>query len=355
MFPIELLHSIIGGSSAIDLPRLYLDDLADAVAFLAGYGFDTSRDADRRALEHLRTGAWALIEEELLVPGLSPPRSVRERADIPPLLLAASSAEGPEQRWACALLRVMHGMAHVRSPFEERHGKAIREQILGRFRAHMRRDEGGLWLGADADAVPLVEFTAKEAKTPRSTAMKLLHRAENVAEEVFDRVGVRFVTPTPFDALLVVRYLRRHHVVTVPNVVPTRSRNTMVDLDELRAADAEVAAAVAAGVLLPHAAVDALRARVLAAAAPEGLRTVYNAHSAKAWRSIQFTCRQVIRVPDPEAPGGELRFFFPYEVQVLDAGSHAAASADPAANHEAYKERQRASVRARVLGALARP
>lgn len=133
--------------AAIDLPRLYVDDLADAAAFVAGYGFDTSREADRGALEHLRTGAWALIEEELMVPGLSPPRSVRERVDVPSLLLAASQAEGPEQRWACALLRVMHAIAHVRSPFEERHGEAIRAQLLGRFRAHLRRDERGAAVG----------------------------------------------------------------------------------------------------------------------------------------------------------------------------------------------------------------
>lgn len=53
----ELLHSIIGGSSAIDLPRLYFDDLDAAAAFLAGYGFEVGRLGDRDGLEQLRLGA----------------------------------------------------------------------------------------------------------------------------------------------------------------------------------------------------------------------------------------------------------------------------------------------------------
>ena len=39
--------------------------------------------------------------------------------------------------------------------------------------------------------------------------------AENVAEELFDRVGVRFVTQNRFDTLRVIRFLLEKNIVTV--------------------------------------------------------------------------------------------------------------------------------------------
>jgi len=57
IFPSEVLHAIIGGSSALDLPRLYLSDLIDASRFLAGYGFEWELEAHREELEEIRIPA----------------------------------------------------------------------------------------------------------------------------------------------------------------------------------------------------------------------------------------------------------------------------------------------------------
>ena len=40
--------------------------------------------------------------------------------------------------------------------------------------------------------IPLVSFETKSKKTRESIIIKLLHKQENVAEELFDRIGVRF-------------------------------------------------------------------------------------------------------------------------------------------------------------------
>jgi len=159
IFPMEVLHSIIGGSSAIDLPRLYLADEEDAARFLGAYGFDLGDPQDREAVSDLRHAAWALVEEELLTAALRPPRQVREMADVAALLVQASRPPEDEvQRWCCAILRVMHVLAHVRSPFEDRHGEAIRAQILRRFAEHIRRDDDGLKLGSEGAGIPLIPY-----------------------------------------------------------------------------------------------------------------------------------------------------------------------------------------------------
>jgi len=81
------------------------------------------------------------------------------------------------------------------------------------------------------------------------------------------------------------------------------------------------------------------------------LMTTANAFSATNYSSLQFTSRQLIRVPDDSPSGEEIRFFLPYEVQVLDEASFRE-SRSGRASHEEYRSRQREAVRRRVLGSL---
>ena len=101
-----------------------------------------------------------------------------------------------------------------------------------------------------------------------------------------------------------------------------------------------------------------------------------NPHSAAEFHSLQLTVRKMIQLP-PEGPqvratpgpppegvkqtwggpasaceaGSEAgcRFFFAYEIQLLDAAS-LAQSQQGAASHEAYKQRQVEAARRRVFG-----
>ena len=346
IFPWSTFRAVVGGTSAIDVPRLNLRTPEDAAAFLECYGYRVDDPGQAQDLESVRTAAWEFIEQELLPPGLIPPQSLRGEVDVASILLLASAPPVDAlQRWACALLRVMHTFAHVRSPFAERYAEEIRQQIVARFEPHVFGSGTDLRLGDGPDAVPLVRFEVREVKPLTSVALKLLHKVENVAADIFDRVGVRFVTPDRMDALLVVRYLRVHNVTMFANIKPSRTRNGLVDmvwlermLDDLGgASEAEQLARLR----------PALSVQPYPPATASG-----NLHSALDYRSIQFTCRQQIRVPD--GLGGHLRFFFPYEVQIMDKESWARTRAG-LASHVEYKRRQRETVRQRVLGTLLGP
>jgi uncharacterized protein (TIGR04562 family) len=349
-FPWETLRSIIGGLSAIDVPRLHCQTEEDAERFLEGYGFDWKRAAHRLELAELRQQAIDFIEGQLLEEGEQILSDVRDTEDPRALLCWASSdRRTPRQRWSCALLRVAHTLAHSRSYFNEKYGDEIRGQILARFEPHLVMTEQGLALGA-ADGIPLVDFEVKPTKPVESVAMKLLHKVENVAEDIFDRVGVRFITTERFDALLVVKYLRENNVFMFANVKPSRSRNTLIDLDWLQQLMEGLEQEVAAGSIRAKERLAVLRAAAAEHEYPGPPAPSYNPHSAASYHAVQFTCRQLIRVPD-DTGRGEIRFFFPFEVQVLDEESYQRSRSGYAAHH-LYKARQRAAVRDRVFGDL---
>lgn len=328
-FPRETLNSIIGGGSGLDLPRLHLTAHAHAVEFLGAYGYAWDQAGCRHDLEQLRQLGLDLLgdlldDEEL-------PAWLVGQDDVPRLLVTASGTDSTAQRWACALLRVMHTFAHADSHLDDRYGADIRAQIAARFRPHLRPDPRKPAFLGD---IPLVGFELKAQKSRRSSVMKLLHKPQNVATGIFDRIGVRFITPTTFDALRVVRYLRLHNVIVFANVKPARTRNSLVDLDQVQDRLSKMTAA------------DVPRLRRQPLPAPDA-PPHDNPFSSVDYRAIQFTCRQMIRSQG-------VRFFFPFEIQILDVESYEA-SRSGLASHEEYKARQRQAVRERVLGSLCRP
>lgn len=367
--PWEALKSIVGGRSAIDEPRLHVNSLEGGQILLESYGFDWNRPTHRSELETLRRQALLFLREDILGPDLHlrVPAWLDQETDVRQLMVYASiTPREDQQHWACALLRLMHTIVHCHSYFNQRFGDEIREQILARFEPHVRGHGDSLRLGDGALAVPLTQFEVKHVKPWRSVTMKLLHKPENVAADIFDRIGIRFVTKERFDALLVMRYLRSHYVVLFANVKPSRSRNTLIDLDLLRDNQVLLDQLRASGRLTNAQYLEALRDTVRDSPYPEADTRAYNPFSAVNYHSIQFTCRQLIRIVEPDAvvlsgaypavgrtdvPSGEVRFFFPYEVQILDQESYDVSRSGLAA-HDVYKARQRAMVRRRVLGPL---
>ncbi len=367
--PWDALKAIVGGQSAVDEPRLDINGFEGAEILLESYGFDHGRAAHRAEMETLRRQALLFLQEELLGPDLALqlPDWLAAETDVRQLMLLASRRPTDDhQHWACAVLRVMHTIVHCHSYFNQRFGDEIREQILRRFEPHVRGHGESLRLGDGTLAVPLTQFEVKHVKPWRSVTMKLLHKPENVAADIFDRIGIRFVTKERFDALLVMRYLRSHYVVLFANVKPSRSRNTLIDLDKLREDQVMLDQLRASGRLTNAQYLAALRECVREMPYPEEPARLYNPFSAVQYHSIQFTCRQLIRIVEQDATmlsgafpavgraavtGGEVRFFFPYEVQILDQASWEVSRSGLAA-HEVYKKRQRAAVRKRVLGPL---
>jgi len=350
--PWHLTHAIVSGESAIDVPQLLITSESEAEKFLDCYGFDWAQPSHRAELESYRQHAVTFVQDTLL-DGLpfDMPRDISGAQDIRQLLLWASQPAGDHQRWACALLRVMHTVAHAHSYFNDRYSDPIRQQILSRFEPHLSMQENGLFLG-DRHGIPLEDFEVKPTKPLSSVVMKLLHKAENVAADIFDRIGVRLITRERFDALMVVKYLRSENVVMFANIKPSRSRDTLVDLKWAMAEIERTDSLVELGVMTAEEQIHRLREASKKMPFPGPAEVSYNPFSDVAYHSIQFTCRQLIRVPGPD--GEEVRFFFPYEVQILDHESYSQ-SREGFAGHEMYKERQRDAVVRRVLGPLVEP
>ena len=369
-FPWETLTAVIGGRSAIDVPKIHVLSQANAEEFLECYGFLWNQPHHRREVESVRSEAQRFIKETLLKDerSLAFPNDLAEQDDIRRILIWASADRTqPLQRWSCALLRVMHTLAHADTYFNRHFGKEIRAQVLSRYQAHIEETPEGMRLGRGEHSIPLLRFEIKHQKSTRSMLVKLLHKPENVATDIFDHLGVRFVTQNRFDALRVIRYLRTCNVLMFANVKPSRSRNSLIDMEWLRGEIDQIRED------LP----DSHKERVAKLSRAVQSRSLpldhagFDRHSSVNYHAIQFTCRQLIRVPNPfvdaeawppplpgleslqpiDQGGPELLFFFPYEVQVLDAEAYEMSRSGLAA-HTIYKQRQLQTVKHRVLGPL---
>ena len=353
LFSTQTLRSIIAGNSAVDLPGLAVRTRPEALSFLDAYGVDLRDPIDAAHAQQTRARALELLESTILRPSERVPRAVRELDDLPLLLMWASDAGfepdlSPFERrrrqvWSCVLLRVCHTLSHASNELDQLYAPTIRQQIIARFEGHLVRTPDGLRLGSGDDSVPLVAFDVRPLKTVEAATLKLLRAVENVAASIFDWMGVRLVTHDEIDAILAVRYLRAHHVIGFPNILPGRSRNSLIDLDQLEPQLLELEANLST--LSDK--IAAVRQIASDRRGQAASHQVHNPHSASAYRAIQFTCREMVRLPI--GPNNtRAQFFFPYEVQILDAASFAASQAGPA-SHGEYKQRQLEAVRARVL------
>lgn len=388
------MHTILGGRSAIDLSHLRLSatGLEEAYNFLARYGYDIRLESHARDVELIRVEALGFLRG-VVTAGLDDVVVPTELDTLPILdVICLATGEGrpgvtasaQERRdfdlnmaWACTLLRVMHTIAHANNYFQDNYYREIRAKILDRFIAQVRtREDGSQYLHSKTLDVPLVRFEIKETKPLRSVVVKLLQKQENVAYDLFDHIGVRIIVERPVDALFVVRALREEHTIMFPNIKPTRSRNTLLDLEAYDAHVRDCLRRFQKGELDELETVDAIHAFEQKPASSDQLD--WNPYSSDKYRSIQFTCRQMIRFENPlytrlvaarsvaekhltGAPlqemlaalstagiEQEIQFFFPYEVQVMDIASYKAAT-EGRASYAEYKARQIASVRQRVM------
>ena len=390
-FSWEFFKSVLEGVSAIDLTTFPIASLEAAQDFLLQYGVDLNDPYDVKDAADVYGEAVEFLHRVLCPPptegdpGLEMPFEMSQLENLPRLLLLASQAH-PLQAWACALLRIMHTINHANHSIRSPYYSQIKEQVLGRYREHLRVDESGCHvLGRGEDAVPLKGVFFREEKSRESLVLKLLHKPDNVAESVFDRIGIKLVVASPLDALLVMRYFRRHHLAIFANISPGRSRNTLIDLEQFQQEWID-----RHGDSRPQKTLEYLRGRTFPQGANNANATgtvgphgASNPHTSPGWRSIQFTCRQLIRLENPihgainklsekltqrlgEASSQDLlkdlrahsleqslRFFFPYEVQIMDEANYIRSETGDS-SHANYRLRQLRSARKRILGRILR-
>lgn len=395
----DVLDIIISGKSSIDSPTGFqIRTIDEAQRFIESYGYDIENPIERAELLGNYHESLSFIRKHFLQPenpdGLKVevPRKILELTDIRDLLLMSamhfpgqtSDTQGTQLRnWACSILKLMHTIAHIDKDLRVSYFSDVQQQIFDRFYKVIHRDsaEAGerLYLGERADdplRVNLVAFETKPKKSRESTIMKLLHKPENVAEDIFDRVGLRFVTESRLDALRVVKFLKERMIVMPPNIKPSRSRNTLIELELFRDALSEQLARAERGEITEEQLVASLEE-----AARPPMVNPENPHSSEFYRAIQFTCRQLIKLRNPlyEDLKGlksvakaqadvvsedmmkaieridlkylqrEIRFFYPFEVQVVDKRSSEENEKGRSA-HSEYKRAQAQTAMRRVMG-----
>ena len=387
----SVLDVLVGGVSFLDSKDGFKGSFPNedsAERFLGAYGFDLHDPIEKAELHGTLQEALRFIKTYFLKPAaesglpIEIPKKIAEINDIHELLLqAGADSESTLRHWACSVLRVIHTISHVDRDIRTHYFSDIQTQILDRFYRYLQRDEDGqLYIGKSPEdplRVDLVEFQVKPKKARDSTLMKLLHKPGSVAEELFDRVGVRFVTRTRLDAIRLIHFLEQRNIVVAANIKPSRSRNTLIDTDTLKSRIHANLPKVVEGQMDESEFIDELKKVEF----PKQ-KTGENPFSSDHYRAIQFTCRQLIKIKNPLSdyirdlkkitrgvnldPAIALaiekvdqkyiqrvtRFFYPYEIQVMDEVSHVENEKGRSA-HKEYKLAQQKAAMMRVMGALA--
>ena len=393
----DVLDGIISGGSSIDAKQgLGITSRPVAEDFTRAYGYEPSNPIEQAELLGNFHEAIHFIRRSFLKPdnpdGIASavPRKILEITDVTDLFLLASDSLPNQDKdpngalyrdWACCILKVMHTIAHIDKDMRNPYFSEIQKQILDRFYKYVHRGaDGVLSLGVREDdslRVQLVSFESKPKKTRDSNLIKLLHKSENVAEDIYDQVGVRFVTRTRLDAVRVVKFLRDQNILIAPNIKPSRSRNTLVDTQALKE---EVQRLISSGAWTSMNDID-FDQTLDDVAHLQRVNRDGNPHTSLHYRAIQFTARQLIKVVNPiyedvrelkavarQKPLPEeaakilermnlrysqrdIRFFYPFEVQITDQKS-AQENEAGLSSHVEYKRSQVATAMKRVMGSL---
>ncbi len=395
MFDWEILEVVVGGKSALDTKNFLgpMSSIEQVNQFLKGYGLDPNDHVAKAELFGNFQEAIQFIKRYFLKEGnpdgldLRLPNSLLMISDISQLFLMATD-DTPQKKedklWAEIILKVMHTIVHADKDLRSNYFNIVQTQIFDRFYKYIfRGDDDKLYIGlkGSENVVALVDFETKSKKTRESVIIKLLHKAENVAEELFDRVGVRFVTQTRFDTLRVIRFLVEKNIVIPHNNKPSRAINTMIDLHRFKEAHQRVLKMALRNNLSEERFVAAME-REIQDCNLQGAAGDRNKFTSKSYQSIQFTCRQLIEYKNPflqefnelrriakqlnvednelarrvlsmdiSLVARDIRFFYPYEIQVVDQAAFQENSQGDA-SHQEYKRQQVLSAMKRIFKSM---
>lgn len=336
------LRTVLSGDSTIDFTRLEITNLESANQFIESYGFNASKSEDVEELWGIHRKSVSLLREHLMEDDEKIPDELADPSllgEIGNLLVLASQNESENQRWACAILKVMHAYAHVKNDLFSQFSDQIQDQILRRFKNHITEDPAfGVRLGSGDNAISLHKFEIKPFKRSSSSVIKLLSKKNAVAINLLDRLGLRLVTKNVFDAFRTIDFLLKANVVSFPNIMPEQSHNNLYPLNLLFE--------VTSGNVDADNINKVLQEKLEKAEWRAEFKVKENAFSSSEYRFMKFISRQLIEV---ELGGRTIHFFFPYEVQVVDYDTYIGNLSGPQA-HDEYKKRQKAAARLRVFG-----
>ncbi len=175
-----------------------------------------------------------------------------------------------------------------------------------------------------------------------------------------------------------IRFLLEKNIVIPHNNKPSRAINTMIDLQKFKEAHQRVLKMALKNNLSEDRFVAALEREVLDCHKQPAF-SEHNKFTSKAYQSIQFTCRQLIEYKNPflqefnelrrmakssnpeendltrrvlnmdiSLVARDIRFFYPYEIQVVDQEAFRENSQGDA-SHQEYKRQQVRSAMKRIF------
>jgi uncharacterized protein (TIGR04562 family) len=348
------LETLIGGVSPLDLANLSIESVEDAHEFLCSYGFDWTVEADRKELISLYQKALVFLKSEILLENESLPSQltdVNESRDMRKLFMYVNDKSDTTptdlRKWSGALLKVIHVIIHFSHDMYSIFPDEIQKQILGPIEQCITSDPamGLTYLrkNSHGEGIKLYKFEKKPVKDFRSSILKLLAKRKLFALNLYDNIGVRFVTWTMFDAFRVLRFMMAHSLVHSFHTITDQAVNTIYPanlllevMDNLRTRGDDMEPAEVDAVLQKKLHENFHRAEYL---------LKENNFSGEGYKFIKFVCRKLIRV---NVNGFEHRFFYPFEVQVLTKDAYLESIQGEQAHHE-YKKRQRSAARRRLL------
>ena len=394
-FDWELFEVFMEGKAALDSKFFVYPALnhIQVQNFLAGYGLDLSDPVNKAEIFGTYQESMQFIRHHFLQEGdpeglpLSIPAYFYTLTDVAQLFELATGTLKPrdplDRLWAEVILKIMHTIMHVDKNLWHNYYAVIQRQILEKFQKYIFRDENGnTFLGIRGEeSIPLVDFQVKTQKPRDSIILKLLTKAENVAEELFDIVGMRFITRQPFDGLRVVQFLAKHNLVILHNLKPSRSFNTLIELKKFQEKARQIWAQACAEQWPEDRFLPAMEAASLECVSPGGQVAARNLERSRWYRSIQFTGRELITYRDPflaefnklrhmaknlgadnelaqkvlaldtSMAASAVRFFYPYEIQITDEERHRI-NTEGEASYRVYKQEKKKAAIRRVFWAI---
>lgn len=385
-FPWSLFHDAFSGNSVVDTRYMMVKSIADAELTLKYYGFSWDNDFDREKLLDAYDRAISFVETTLLTPyegKLVIPSEVKNNKDLRQILYWTNPRTRNRQNhlWSCAMLKVIHSILHLESDSLSHFFQEARSQVFDRFNGHIRIDDNDkFYFGQDnEELIPLHFFEVKREKNFESKLIKLLHKAENTAAQIYDHIGVRIVTESLIDTLIAFQYLSSSKIFTFANIAANRSRNTLLNLDKCQKHIQKLRRSYSRGILDDEGFEQAMNVELQ--------RDQFLSHTVsdnpftlKSYRSVQFTCRHLVKFINPNytklielfnnvkamnAPLSVLHeiqnimsttqkrieFFFPFEIQLMDKISFEE-NQEGSASHKVYKESQLIEIRKRLFGRI---
>ena len=312
----QAVRLLLRGDSVIDWHRLSFEDHSEVDRFLRLNEFDPESDEEIGRLEELRADAVDYLGRAF---NLTLSDDVAEELAARDLFLVASS-DGPHQKLACVVLKVMHIIHHIA-------GRAALLKISVSDEVIFREIELKVMQVVEqlrAAGAPIAEFEWSR-KPFDSQITKLLAKRATLAASIYDKLRFRLIVPAHADIVPMLATLTRQ-LIPFNYIVPGESVNQLVDLKQTLAASRRNSSVA----MLP-----------------------FNEFSGPEYRIVNFVADLPLRVermlPRAEIPPDLCHVVFALtEFQICDKAT-SIRNESGASSHEAYKQRQHERVRERLF------